>query len=267
MYREDQLHYEILISGKAFPLNGIIPVAFKFTPLAKVRLHRIKVFLSENVEYYCRDKKVHRMEPMRKLQVFEKVAQKSSSENAPTGSIVREPSFLGTAGSGIGISGTRQSPAAQNASRPTTLSRMGRPGIPRLATVKDDLTTHSLLGNLEGGDASGISTEFEIDIPLPGCQAVRTPLDIRNKNSPLVPVKFHHGTIWSNIVVHHWIKIVLRISKADETNRGKRRHFEISIDSPIHLLSVSLYLYYSDYSVVLKQILIYLPIHIQVRRH
>jgi len=243
--REDQLHYEILISGKAFPLNGVIPIAFKFTPLAKVRLHRIKVFLSENIEYYCRDKKVHRLEPMRKLLLFEKQAQRSG-EVSPAGVLGREPSFMSfNPSSGIAVSGSRPAPPSSNHTSTGPASARGlprriRPGASRQHTTRDDPSAHSLLGNLEGGDGSGSSTEFEINVPLPGCGSVRTPIDARNKNSPLIPVRFHHTTIWSNIVVHHWIKIVLRISKADDSteNKGKRRHFEISIDSPIHLLSV-----------------------------
>jgi hypothetical protein len=146
-------------------------------------------------------------------------------------------SGIGGTGGGIGVSGSR--PANSSPLRPGGLPRLGRPNVTRQHT-KDDFSAHSLLGNLEGGDASGMSTEFEVDVPLPGCQVVRTPIDSRTKNSPLIPVRFHHGTIWENIVVHHWIKIVLRISKTDDTaeNKSKRRHYEISIDSPIHLLSV-----------------------------
>jgi hypothetical protein len=244
---EDQLHYEILISGKAFPLNGSIPIAFKFTPLAKVRLHRVKVFLTENVEYFCRDKKVHRLEPIRKLMLFERQAQKPSQEeinfaSSSSAAFSRESTFLS---SGVGVSGSR--PPLPVSSGP--LPRRGPPALPRFgkAPVKrqgsrDDSSTHSLLGNLEGGDGSGAATEFEIDVPLPGCSSVRSQLETKNRPAPMVPVRFHHTTIWSNIVVHHWIKIVLRISKVDENsdNKAKRRHFEISIDSPIHLLSVLL---------------------------
>jgi arrestin-related trafficking adapter 3/6 len=236
-----------LISGKAFPLNGTIPIAFKFTPLAKVRLHRIKVFISENVEYSCRGKKVHRAEPMRKVLLYEKQAQKSG-EVSPRGIFGREPSFMSSASTsisgGIAIAGSRTS--ILNPLRPGSLPRTTRPLVARQPTAKQDISAFSLLGNLEGGDASGLSTEFEVDVPLPGCQLLKTPMDPRNKNSPMIPVTFHHGTIWPNIAVHHWIKIVLRISKVDDTteNKTKRRHFEICIDSPIHLLSVSPSLYY-----------------------
>lgn len=35
----------------------------------------------------------------------------------------------------------------------------------------------------------------------------------------------------------HTVQIVMRLSKPDVENPGKRRHFEISIDSPFHILS------------------------------
>ena len=71
---EDQLHYDIVISGKSFPLGSTIPIAFKLTPLAKVRCHRIKIFITENIGYSCRKKKVHRLDPVRKVQLYEKRA-------------------------------------------------------------------------------------------------------------------------------------------------------------------------------------------------
>jgi hypothetical protein len=186
------------------------------------------------------------MEPMRKLLLFEKQAQRSG-EVSPRGLLGRENSYLSSAGSGIGVSGSRPGPSNAGPVNPGRNGQGGLPGVGRLGrpsalrnNTKDDPGAHSLLGNLEGGDGSGISTEFEVEVPLPGCQIVRTPIDTRNKHSPLIPIKFHHGTIWENIAVHHWIKIVLRISKTDDTegSKSKRRHFEISIDSPIHLLSV-----------------------------
>lgn len=207
---------------------------------------------------------------MRKLLLYEKQAQKSG-EVSPRAGIVRGNSYVAAGaasagpaayGTGISVSGSRP-PVAVPLGR---LPGLGRPTVSRQPTAKEEISANSLLGNLEGGDASGVSTEFEVEIPLPGCQVVKTPLDSRNKNSPQIPVRFHHGTIWPNINVHHWIKIVLRISKVDETseNKSKRRHFEISIDSPIHLLSViSFQVCVLIYSVVRKLTLTCPPTHFQ----
>lgn len=162
---EDQLHYDIVISGKSFPLGQKIPIAFKLTPLAKVRVHRIKVFVTETVEYWCKNKKVHRLEPTRKILLLEKNAGVSGGAN------------------------------------------------------------ESLLGNIDGASNAG-ATEFDMEVKLPGCNA-------SGKD------KIHFDTTFANIKVHHWIKVVLRLSKADPqpNDPAKRRHFEISIDSPVHLLS------------------------------
>lgn len=162
---EDQLHYDIVISGKSFPLGQKIPIAFKLTPLAKVRVHRIKVFITETVEYWCKNKKIHRLEPTRKILLLEKNAGVSGGAN------------------------------------------------------------ESLLGNIDGASNAG-ATEFDMEVKLPGC-------DASGKD------KVHFDTTFANIKVHHWIKVVLRLSKSDPqpTDPNKRRYFEISIDSPVHLLS------------------------------
>lgn len=47
----------------------------------------------------------------------------------------------------------------------------------------------------------------------------------------------HLNTSIENIKCDHWIKISLRISKQDPDNPEKRKHYEILIDSPIHLCS------------------------------
>ena len=81
---------------------------------------------------------------------------------------------------------------------------------------------------------------------LPNCAAMRERERIH---------RLHFDTTYSNIQVHHWIKvsvlamlefsltatnivqIIMRLSKPDENDATKRRHFEISIDSPLHILS------------------------------
>ncbi|KAF2105089.1 hypothetical protein NA57DRAFT_29626 [Rhizodiscina lignyota] len=198
---EDQLHYDIVISGKSFPLGAQVPIAFKLTPLAKVQCHRIKVFVTENVEYYCNNKRVHRMGGTRKVQLFEKRADGPSVSTFP-GSSMR---IL----SGGGLSYDQRVAAARGEE----------------VTPPD---TTNLLGDLENGSMSIGPTEMEFNVQLPSC----TNMKDNQKDS-----KLHFDTTYQNIQVHHWIKIVMRLSKPDAENPGKRRHFEISIDSPFHILS------------------------------
>ncbi|KAF1996795.1 hypothetical protein P154DRAFT_306664 [Amniculicola lignicola CBS 123094] len=197
---EDQLHYDIVISGKSFPLGAQVPIAFKLTPLAKVQCHRIKVFVTENVEYFCSNKRVHRMEPVRKVLLFEKRADGPPTSTFP-GSTMRIVS-------GGGVSYDQRAAAARG----------------ETVAVSDPT---NLLGNL-GGDSNIGPTEMEFNVQLPSCHNMKD----KDKMSRL-----HFDTTYQNIQVHHWIKIVMRLSKPDAVDPTKRRHFEISIDSPFHILS------------------------------
>ncbi|KAK7516325.1 uncharacterized protein IWZ02DRAFT_491293 [Phyllosticta citriasiana] len=200
---EDQLHYDIVISGKSFPLGSQVPIAFKLTPLAKVQCHRIKVFVTENIEYYCNNKRVHRIEPTKKVQLFEKRSDGPTSSTFP-GSTMRIIS-------GGGVPYDQRAAAA-------------RGDVDRI-TLQD---SNNLLGNLEG-EANVGPTEMEFNVQLPSCHNMR---DKQDKTQRL-----HFDTTYQNIQVHHWIKIVMRLSRPDQNDPSKRRHFEISIDSPFHILS------------------------------
>ena len=169
---EDQLHYDIVISGKSFPLGAQVPIAFKLTPLAKVQCHRIKVFVTENIQYYTSNKRVHRLEPTRKIQLFEKRA------DAPSTSAYSGSSMRITAGGGVAYD------ARQAAAR-------GDENVPR--------DTTNLLGNLEGEHNVG-PTEMEFNVQLPSCHNLRE----RDKLSRL-----HFDTTYQGIQVHHWIKVLL----------------------------------------------------------
>jgi len=197
---EDQLHYDIVISGKSFPLGAQVPIAFKLTPLAKVQCHRIKVFVTENVEYFCSNKRVHRMEPVRKLQLFEKRADSPPTSAFP-GSTMRIVS-------GGGVPYDQRVAASRGENVP----------------VQDPT---NLLGNL-GGDVNIGPTEMEFNVQLPSCH------NMKDKDKA---ARLHFDTTYQNIQVHHWIKIVMRLSRPDQNDPTKRRHFEISIDSPFHILS------------------------------
>lgn len=167
---EDQLHYDIVISGKSFPLGAQVPIAFKLTPLAKVQCHRIKVFVTENIQYYTSNKRVHRLEPTRKIQLFEKRADGPSTSAYP-GSSMRI-----TSGGGVSYDG-RAAAAA------------GEENVPR------DL--HNLLGNLDGEHNVG-PTEMEFNVQLPSCHSMKE----RDKSH-----KIHFDTTYQAIQVHHWIKV------------------------------------------------------------
>jgi hypothetical protein len=164
---EDQLHYEIVVASKSIILNAYIPIALKLIPLDKIKLHRIKIYLTESMEYYCKNKKVHRMEPTKKHLLLE--------HKAPP-----------------------------------------PPDLPSDADSKK-----KKMGNLLTSDGYDITAkEFEFQVYVPE--------KLNNRAS------LHPNTSYANIKVHHWIKICLRLSRVID---GKPKHYEISIDSPIHVLN------------------------------
>ena len=166
---EDQLHYDIVISGKSFPLGTQVPIAFKLTPLAKVQCHRVKVLVTENIEYFCSNKRVHRMEPTRKVQLFEKRADGPPTSTFP-GSTMRV-----TAGGGIPYDMRARAAAGEDVT---------------------PLDSTNLLGNLDG-DTVG-PTEMEFSVQLPSCHTMKD----RDRSQRL-----HFDTTYQNIQVHHWIKV------------------------------------------------------------
>lgn len=167
---EDQLHYDIVISGKSFPLGSQVPIAFKLTPLAKVQCHRIKVLVTENIEYFCSQKRVHRMEPTRKVQLFEKRA------DAPPVSTFQGSTMRITSGGGIPYDARARAARGEDVT---------------------PVDTTNLLGNLEGDTNIG-PTEMEFSVQLPSCQTMKD----RARDQRL-----HFDTTYQNIQVHHWIKV------------------------------------------------------------
>ena len=189
---EDQLHYEIMISGKSFPMGSRIPIAFKLTPLAKVVVHKIKVFVSEGIEYYTNNKKVTRKDINRKLLLLEKTAGKPLAKEY-AGSDVR---FL--AGGETSEHDRSQLRAYAQARRDRTSRAEGNEPEP-LPEPSDNL-----LGDIDlGMEMNWGQTEIEMNVQLPTCEAIE-----KDRSKRLV-----HDCTWKNVQVHHWIKVRAKVSR------------------------------------------------------
>lgn len=210
---EDQLHYEIMISGKSFPLGSKIPIAFKLTPLAKVQIHKLKVYVSENIEYFTSNKKVTRKDITRKILLLEKVAGKPLAKEYATSEVIVHRG---------------------GETNPEDRARYRRHAENMRLNTGDDTPlpepTDNILGDIDLGlDYMVGATEMEMNVQLPTCEMME-----KDRTKKLV-----HDCTWKNVNVHHWIKIVMRISRKDTESEDpkKRRHFEISIDSPFTILN------------------------------
>lgn len=163
---EGQLLYDIVIFSKSIVLDAFIPMSFCLRPTDKIKLHRIRVYLTESIDYYTKNKKIHRSENSKKVLLMEKKAPPP-------------------------------------------------PDLPPDADAKAKKQ-----GNLLTSDGYDLTArEFDFLIYVPRKYNTRSEL--------------HPNTFNSQIKIHHWIKICLRLSRVVD---GKVKHYEISIDTPIHVM-------------------------------
>ncbi|KAK0736392.1 hypothetical protein B0T21DRAFT_179122 [Apiosordaria backusii] len=215
---EDQLHYDIMISGKSFPIGAKIPIAFKLTPLAKVQVHKLKVFVTESIEYWTNDRHVTRKDSGRKILLLEKVAGKPLDKQY----VASDIRVL----SGGELDAQQREEARMLAARRRLQEAARTGGAPQ--PLPDP--SNNLLGELDLGlESFWGSTEIEMNVQLPTCEMMA-----RDKT-----LRLHPDCSWKNVNVFHWIKIVMRISRLDPDDPAgkRRRHFEISIDSPFTVLN------------------------------
>lgn len=188
---EDQLQYEIMISGKSFPLGSKIPIAFKLTPLAKVQVHKIKVYISENIEYFTNNKRVTRKDMTKKLLMLEKVAGKPLSKEY--------------SGSEVKISGAgKELDETQRQARREAEMRQRELVARRNNTTAEPLPdrVENLLGDVElGNEAYWGQTEMEMNVQLPTCEMMEKE---RHK-------RLHPDCTWKCAQVHHWIKVLAHV--------------------------------------------------------
>lgn len=185
---EDQLHYEIMISGKSFPIGSKIPIAFKLMPLAKVQVHKLKVYVSENIEYFANLKKVTRRDITRKILLVEKSAGKPLGKEYSS-TVIRQ-----RRGGEPTPDERAHNRATVEARRRTEARRQGREPEPLPEATDNILGDLDLAQDLEfmiGG------TEIEMDVQLPTCEMMEKD---RTK-------RLHHDCTWKNADVHHWIKV------------------------------------------------------------
>ncbi|THV49087.1 hypothetical protein BGAL_0212g00130 [Botrytis galanthina] len=216
---DDQLHYDIMISGKSFPIGSKIPIAFKLTPLAKVQIHKIRIYVTESIDYHNNSGDITRKDKQqKKLLLFEKLANQDPSKE------FRNSELRVLRGGELSVSERAHARATAQRER----ERVAR----QLGTTPEPLPEESnnILGDIDLGlDHFAGPTELEMSVQLPTCEMMK-----KDESKRL-----HHDCSWKNARVHHWFKIAMRISRKDpdDPTGKKRRHFEISIDSPFTILS------------------------------
>jgi hypothetical protein len=183
---EDQLHYDIIISGKSFPIGGRIPIAFKLTPLAKVQVHKLKVFVTESAEYWTNDRRVTRKDPGRKLLLLEKAAGKPLDKQYAASDIR------------VVSGGELEPDEREEARRTAARQRLREASRQHRGPEPLPEPSDNLLGDLDLGlESYWGSTEIEMNVQLPTCDKMA-----RDKS-----LRLHPDCSWKNVNIFHWIKV------------------------------------------------------------
>ena len=183
---EDQLHYDIVISGKSFPIGGRIPIAFKLTPLAKVQVHKLKVYVTESIEYWTNNRHVTRKDAGRKILLLEKAAGKPLDTKYSESDI--------RVISGGELAPDQREDARRMAARRRMRDASRNRGVAQPLPEPSD----NLLGDLDLGlESFWGSTEIEMNVQLPTCEMMT-----RDKT-----LRLHPDCSWKNVNVFHWIKV------------------------------------------------------------
>jgi hypothetical protein len=199
---EDQMRYQIALSGKAFPIGGTIPISIRLMPLSKCKIFRITIALEEKTDYFAANKKVARHETPRRFILFAAKSLDRKDRGEPLLPILSEVSTA-----------AKDSPLAP-------LARQAALNNPRefsqLINPEDDVYA-SLL------DPMG-PWHLEKDLVVPDCAS---------------RIKFTTKHESTNMSVQHWLKVTIRVERGDDQaldSKGRRKQFDIIIETPLKML-------------------------------
>lgn len=181
---DDQLHYDIVVAAKSFPVGGVVPVAIRLTPLAKVRVHKIKVYVTEKIECMTNDERVRRQVPVHKILLMEKAPGR--------------PAYLRFPNSEFRILSGGEATPEQRAAAWQEVQRHRRGDEQTQRRPEPVPSPDNLLGDLDFGlESFWGTTELEMNLPLPTCFMMEL-----NKG-----LKLHPHCSWKNMKVEHTIKV------------------------------------------------------------
>lgn len=190
---EDQMRYQIALSGKAFPIGGTIPISIRLMPLTKCKIFRLTIALEEKTDYFAAGKKVARHETPRRFILFAAKNAEKKDRSDPLLPILSESTTA-----------AKESPLAP-------LARQAALNNPRefsdLVNPEDDVYA-SLL------DPMG-PWHLEKDLFVPDCHS---------------RIKFSTKHEETNISVQHWLKVTIRVERGDDAamdSKGRRKQFDI----------------------------------------
>ncbi|EKM53377.1 uncharacterized protein PHACADRAFT_211076 [Phanerochaete carnosa HHB-10118-sp] len=64
---DTQMQYLIMVSGRSFPIGGVIPFSITFVPWTKMKIFRLSMIIEERTEYYTDFKRLVRADPVNRV--------------------------------------------------------------------------------------------------------------------------------------------------------------------------------------------------------
>lgn len=238
---DNKLHYDILCPWKYLTLGTSVPIRIKLTPIEKVRVHRVRVEIQENITYLSANfaSLKHTDEP-RKVLLFEKEAKGSVDSNNNQKQDQQQQKLSQEASTQEhqnqhqhqhqNLSHNKMTVADQKAAK--RQSRMAMMTGNLLHFNKDATSSSAPLND---------TTELDVNIPFVTPDSDWNSLASHHFTNPTSDSKyfqFLRADAIFNPMVHikHRLHISFRISKRDDQT-DNWRYFEVLVDTPIHFLS------------------------------
>jgi len=200
---EEQMRYQIALSGKTFPIGGTIPVSIRLMPLTKCKIHRLTILLEEKSDYYAQDRKIARHEtPKKFLMLFVKQIERLERIQPLLPIISDDPEAA------------RDSPLAP-------LALQAALNNPTVDSYDVDGHNDNMYATLL--DPMG-PWHLEKNLTVPDCSST---------------IRFTTKHEKTNINIAHWLKVTIRVERGDDdavNSKGRRKQFDIIIDTPIKIL-------------------------------
>ena len=205
---DTQLLYVIVISGRAFPIGSTIPIQVTFMPMAKIKVYRISVILEGEINYSDIDKYMIYSyyylfaERVDYYTQFKRIARTDGIKK-------------------FELLNVRYHDKVPPPLLPLTSDYEGSPLYGLVDAPNDSEAASSLMG--------------------PGPWVLQSELQLPKSCAQMHFTNKHKR---SNIGINHTLKIIFRVERGDDAfidaRTGKRKHFDIVVQTPIHILSVSL---------------------------
>jgi len=177
---EDRLHYNLTMSSKSFAIGSKIPITLRLAS-SKIRCHSLRVYLTENIQFFGHGENNYRRAPQRKIKLLEKSV---------------ESRYLGDFG-GIGMDTPVEKPKVSIGALETA---------EKIESEKRSMAISP--GDTKGSGSKHGSGKIELQVQLPSCHNMR-------KSRPAQRINI--DTQWDSANVSHWINVNFWVSISSST--------------------------------------------------